>query len=64
MTDRGDPENDAEKRKQALVGLRKLGWTLPPGFKFDREEASGARREQEGSHAPDRATPRRPGRSQ
>jgi antitoxin MazE len=28
------------KRQEALEGLRKLRRPLPPGFKFDREEAN------------------------
>ncbi len=27
-------------REEALERLRKLAWKLPPGFKFDREEAN------------------------
>ena len=27
-------------RDDALEGLRRLGWTLPPRYRFDREEAN------------------------
>lgn len=27
-------------RDEALDGLRALGWTLPPGFRFSRDEAN------------------------
>ncbi len=27
-------------RDEALARLRTLGWTLPPGFKFSRDEAN------------------------
>ena len=27
-------------RDEALEALRALGWTLPPGFRLDREEAN------------------------
>jgi antitoxin MazE len=29
-----------QSRKEALARLRALAWPLPPGFKFDREEAN------------------------
>lgn len=28
------------ERKQALARLKALGWTLPPGYRFDRDEAN------------------------
>ena len=28
------------RREDALNGLRALGWTLPPGFRFSRDEAN------------------------
>jgi antitoxin MazE len=29
-----------QSRKEALARLRALAWPLPPGFKFDRQEAN------------------------
>jgi antitoxin MazE len=29
-----------QTRERAVEGLRQLGWHLPPGFKFNREEAN------------------------
>ncbi|HLH02622.1 MAG TPA: AbrB/MazE/SpoVT family DNA-binding domain-containing protein [Bryobacteraceae bacterium] len=28
------------RRERALEGIRKLGWKLPRGFRFDRDEAN------------------------
>jgi antitoxin MazE len=33
------------RREEALETLRRLSWKLPPGFKFDREEANERREE-------------------
>lgn len=32
------------RRDEALEGLRSLGWTLPEGFRFDREDANARSR--------------------
>jgi antitoxin MazE len=32
--------NRNRKREEALERLRRSNWTLPPGWKFDREEAN------------------------
>lgn len=29
-----------KSRDEAMETLRALGWTLPPGFRFDREDAN------------------------
>lgn len=46
------------KRSEALDRLRKLGWTLPADYRFDREEAH----EREGVPGHQRAGLRRRGR--
>ncbi len=34
-----------DRRAEALETLRSLGWTVPPGFRFDREEANARGKE-------------------
>ena len=33
-------ETEAQRRRRALDSIAKLNWTLPPGYKFDRDEAN------------------------
>lgn len=38
--DKVEPESKEERRRKALEHLASLNWTLPPDYKFDREEAN------------------------
>jgi antitoxin MazE len=33
-------ETKEDRRKRALENIRTRNWTLPPGYKFDRDEAN------------------------